>query len=136
MANQEKGAVIPEQEQGEFRPELDEPRRTTEHQVETSTEPEKTGYFPTSSTEEGGFGGVSEQEPPHHKLHSDDEPLPKPKPGMYDDEQEEEEPREEQVMPSAPSDDVTAPKSTEQYQDFCSETEPKAPAFDGNLTFT
>jgi hypothetical protein len=123
MANQEQGAFRPEQEQGAFMPELDEPRRTTEHQVET--EPEKNGYFPTS-TEAGGYGGVSEQEPPHHKLHSDDEPLPKPKPGMYDDVQEEE-PREEQVMPSATSDDVTAPTSTEQYQDFRSETEPKAP---------
>lgn len=130
MANQEQGVFRPEQEQGAFRPELDEPRRTTEHQVETETE--KNGYFPTSG-EEGGYGGVSEQEPPHHKIHTDDEPLPKPKPGMYDDVQDEVEPREEQVMPTGTSDDVTAPKSTEQYQDFRSENEPKAP-FDGKLT--
>jgi len=121
---QEQGAFRPEQEQGAFRPELDEPRRTTEHQVETETE--KNGYFPTSG-EEGGYGGVSEQEPPHHKIHTDDEPLPKPKPGMYDDVQDEVEPREEQVMLTGTSDDVTAPKSTEQYQDFRSENEPKAP---------
>jgi len=54
-------------EQTGTRSELDEPRRTTES--------------------EGGYGGGSENVPPHHKIHTDDEPLPKPTGGNYDDEQ-------------------------------------------------
>jgi len=33
-----------------------------------------------------GYGGVSESEPPHHKIHSSDEPLPKPSAGYGDEE--------------------------------------------------
>lgn len=33
-----------------------------------------------------GYGGVSESEPPHHKIHTSDEPLPKPSAGYGGDE--------------------------------------------------
>jgi len=64
------------QEQTGIRSELDEPRRTTE-----STGLDK------SEGGDSGFGGLSENEPPHHKIHTDDEPLPKPTGGTYNDEQ-------------------------------------------------
>jgi len=32
-----------------------------------------------------GYGGVSESEPPHHKIHTADEPLPKPSAGYGDE---------------------------------------------------
>lgn len=70
--------------------ELDEPRRTTESTGLGNSEGGDTGY-----------GGGSENEPPHHKIHSDDEPLPKPTGGSYGDE-----------TPSATGDD-----STEKFQD-------------------
>lgn len=132
------------QDQSGLRSELDEPRRTTESEVQNKEQfdtpapqqdQEKDSYFPTS--EEGGYGGVSEEEPPHHKIHSEDEPLPKPKSGTYDDESIgaqgdsnpiTEEPRDEQVIPQPTSTDTSggygdegsaaAQKSTEDYQDY------------------
>jgi hypothetical protein len=95
-----------------LRSELDEPRRTSD-QV-------KSDDFGTP-TQEGGYGGVSEMEPPHHKLHSDDEPLPTPAPGTYDEEElPSSEPRDEQVMPkpTGGEDYGDAPKSTEGYQEY------------------
>jgi hypothetical protein len=67
------------QEQTGMRSELDEPRRTSE----------STGFDQSESGAGGdsGYGGVSENEPPHHKIHSEDEPLPKPTSGTYDDDQ-------------------------------------------------
>jgi len=51
--------------------ELDEPRRTTDEV--------KSDDFGTDQQQPGGgYDGVSEQEPPHHRIHTDDEPLPKP----------------------------------------------------------
>jgi hypothetical protein len=61
---------------GTGRSELDEPRRTTE----------STG-LDNSGGGDSGFGGVSENEPPHHTIHTDDEPLPKPTSGTDDVEQ-------------------------------------------------
>jgi len=104
------------QDQSGLRSELDEPRRTTENEVEN------TGF--------GGDSGVGEQEPPHHKIHSDDEPLPKPSNGTFDDEGDApEEPREEQVLPSGTGGGYggeSAPQGTEKYQDFRSD-EPRDP---------
>jgi hypothetical protein len=93
-----------------FTSELDAPRRTTD-QV-------KSDDFGTDAREQqngGGYGGVSEEEPPHHKIHSEDEPLPKPAPGTYD-----EEPLEEQVTPKPTGGEEygDAPKSTEGYQEY------------------
>jgi hypothetical protein len=109
-----------------LRSELDEPRRTTD-QVKsddfgTNTaleqqQPENS-YFPTLG---GGYGGVSEDEPPHHKIHTDDEPLPKPKSGTYDEELPSSEPLEEQVIPRSTGsgeEHGDAPKSTEEYQEY------------------
>jgi hypothetical protein len=104
-----------------LRSELDEPRRTTD-QV-------KSDDFGTATQEQqngGGYGGVSEEEPPHHKIHTDDEPLPKPAPGTYDEELPSSEPREEQVTPKPTGGEEEygdAPKSTEGYQEY-RDTEP------------
>lgn len=97
-------------EQTGTRSELDEPRRTTE----------STG-FGQSEGGDSGYGGVSENEPPHHKIHSDDEPLPKPTGGTYDDEQF-----------STPSATGTGGNygddSTEKFQD--SRSEPQTGSYD------
>lgn len=115
--DKQSGDTRPEQS-GDTRPELDEPRRTTESGVEDETP------APTS----GGYGGVTEDEPPHHKIHSDDEKLPKPASGTYDD--DEGLSKEEQVLPtgtdSGYGDAPAAPKSTEDYQDYRS-SEPQGP---------
>jgi len=73
-----------------LRSELDEPRRTTDEvkSDDLGTDQQQPG---------GGYDGVSEQEPPHHTIHTDDEPLPKPT-------------SEEQF--------TDAPQSTEGYQQY------------------
>jgi hypothetical protein len=88
---------------------LDEPRRTTDEV--------KSDDFGTGQQQPGGgYDGVSEQEPPHHTIHTDDEPLPTPTPGTYDEDL----PSEEQF--------TDAPQSTEGYQQY-RDTEPTK--FDG-----
>lgn len=83
-----------------LRSELEEPRRTTEGQ------------------DFGEYKGVSEEEPPHHKIHTEDEPLPKPAPGTYDEEERAEENRDVMPKPGVAADDERAPKSTEEYQEY------------------
>jgi len=110
------------QEQTGVRSELDEPRRTTE----------STGYDQSEGGDggagggdggDGGYGGVSENEPPHHKIHTDDEPLPKPSGGTNDDDQF-----------STPSATGTGGNygddSTENYQDSQSEQQPQTGSYD------
>jgi hypothetical protein len=89
-----------------------------------------------------GYGGVTEDEPPHHKIHSEDELLPKPKSGSYYDDVAEseskpltteeefgtptgdldlnrEEPGKEQALPTpTESGHGGEPTSTEENQDF------------------
>lgn len=114
------------QDQQQTRPELDEPRRTTESGVEDET----------PSRMPGGYGGVSEEEPPHHRIHTDDEPLPKPASGAYDD-NDEGLSKEEQVLPTSTDrgygDAPPKPQSTEDYQDYRSSDQPQAPV-DGKQT--
>jgi len=50
-----------------------------------------------------GYGGVSESEPPHHKIHNADEPLPKPSAGYAGDEQGLQEQGEEAYVPAEDS---------------------------------
>jgi len=104
----------PEQQTGS-RSGLDEPRRTSE-----SSEFDKSRS--TGEGGQGGFGGVSENEPPHHKIHTDDEPLPKPTSGTYDDDQF--------STPSATGGGGNyGDDSTEKFQDSRSE-EPQTGSYD------
>ena len=81
----------------------------------------------------GGYGGVSEDVPPQHKLHSDEERLPAPAPGTYDDNLPATQPRDAENFGSAdqpageqglpqPTDGgqgySDAPRSTEDYQEY------------------
>jgi len=75
---------------------LDEPRRTTESTGFDQSRGGDSGYGGQGGqgVDSGyggqgggtGYGGVSENEPPHHRIHTDDEPLPKPTGGTNDDE--------------------------------------------------
>ncbi|XP_024376881.1 uncharacterized protein [Physcomitrium patens] len=110
----------------EFRPELDEPRRTTTTTTSTTGSGLENENF-------GGYGGVSENEPPRHKIHSEDEPLPKPMSGTYLDEEgakldqdsdrsglgASDLGRDEHIMPKPTSEGYPAgtPQSTEKYQE-------------------
>lgn len=98
-----------------LRSELEEPRRTTD-QVNS----DDFGTATQGQQYRGGYGGASENEPPHHKLHSDDEPLPMPAPGTYNEGLRSSEPREvEQVTPMPTSEEYSdAPQSTEGYQEY------------------
>lgn len=117
-----------------LRSELEEPRRTTDQvkgdEFGTPAQQPGDSYFPTSGE---GFGGVSENEPPHHVLHRDDEPLPKPTAGTYDEELPSSEARGEQVLPKPTGGEELysdAPKSTDVYQEY-RDAEPTK--FDGKL---
>lgn len=98
-----------DQGQSGLRSELDEPRRTTE----------STGI----DSGEGGYGGgVSENEPPQHKIHTDDEPLPKPTGGTGDDDQF-------STPTAAGAGGDYGDDDTEKYQDSRSE-EPQTGSYD------
>lgn len=106
------------QQQG-LRSELEEPRRTTEGQDFEGYKggSEEEARRTTEGQDFGGYKGVSEEEPPHHKIHTDDEPLPKPAPGAYDEEERGEENRDVMPRPGVAAGEG-APRSTEQYQEY------------------
>ena len=51
-----------------------------------SVSTEERGFKEGNDYPDTGYGGVSESEPPHHKIHSSDEPLPKPSAGYGEEE--------------------------------------------------